>query len=62
MTTTVLSGITNYLIKNPRNYAILGAEIRNAFEEGGDITLASLRELPYLDAVIQAGLRMCNPM
>ncbi|KAH6666429.1 cytochrome P450 [Halenospora varia] len=61
-TTTVMSGITNYLTKNPGKYATLASEIRNVFETEGDIILTSLRELPYLNAVIQEGLRICNPI
>jgi cytochrome P450 len=59
---TTLSGITNYLVKNPDKLALLKAEIRNMFNDLDDISLLALEDLPYLNAVIQEGFRMCNPM
>jgi cytochrome P450 len=60
-TTTVLSGIVNYLVKTPEKLAALTDEVRTAFENESDMTLSALKDLPYLGAVVQEGLRMCNP-
>ena len=59
---TALSGITNYLIQTPFALAKLDREIRHAFTEESQITIAALKELVYLQAVIQEGLRLCNPV
>lgn len=58
---TVLSGTTNYLIKAHDAYRKLTEEIRSSFSKEEDITFASLTELPYLNAVIEEGLRLCPP-
>ena len=61
-TATTLSGITNHLIQNPSVMQSLVSEIRGAFKAEKDITMESLRHLPYLGAVISEGLRICNPI
>lgn len=58
---TVLSGTTNHLVRNPDKMALLAAEIRNAFTSEDDFNLSALKDLPYLKAVLNEGLRMCNP-
>jgi cytochrome P450 len=58
---TVLSGTTNHLVRNPDKMALLAAEVRGAFKSETDFTLPALGRLPYLDAVLNEGLRMCNP-
>ncbi|KAF7857124.1 uncharacterized protein EAF02_011357 [Botrytis sinoallii] len=60
-TISVLSGITNYLVNNPEKLAILTSEIREKFEDEENISIATLRETSYLNAVIQEGFRLCNP-
>jgi cytochrome P450 len=60
-TASTLSGITNYLIKNPACLQRLTTEVRVAYRTSQDITLANLAELPYLNAVINEGLRMAPP-
>lgn len=60
-TGTVLSGVTNNLTRNPTCLAKLVNEVRFTFKEEKDITFAALRELSYLNAVIQEGLRICPP-
>jgi cytochrome P450 len=60
-TVTVLSGTTNHLVKNIDKLGALTKEVRERFENESDITLTVLKELPYLNAVIQEGLRLCNP-
>lgn len=61
-TATTLSGITNYLIQTPPVMKTLVTEIRGAFDTEQDITMDSVRDLPYLGAVISEGLRLCNPL
>lgn len=63
-TATVLTGIFNHLIKFDNQHVMsrLCKEIRTAFKREEDITIDSTRELPYLEAVINEGLRVCNPM
>lgn len=61
-TVSVLSGTTNYLVKNPSKLGILTREIRDKFRKEEDITLTALKDkAPYLNAVIQEGFRLCNP-
>ena len=61
-TATVLSGITNYLIQNDEPLQKLKDEVRGFFKAEKDITLAAVAKLPYLNAVIQEGLRLCPPV
>ena len=61
-TATVLTGTTNYLLQNPDILAILVAEVRGAFKDEKKITFAALKQLPYLNAVIEEGLRLCPPI
>ena len=61
-TGTTLSGILNSLIQNPPVMQSLVSEIRNTFKDEEAITLESVRGLPYLNAVISEGLRLCNPI
>ena len=58
---TVLSGTTNYLLKFPAAYKSLTKEIRTAFSKAEDITFTALADLPYLNPVIEEGLRMSPP-
>ncbi|KAK6950625.1 hypothetical protein Daesc_007149 [Daldinia eschscholtzii] len=51
-TATLLTGIMNYLVNCPDKLNILVNEIRHKFGRQGDITLDALRDLPYLNAVI----------
>lgn len=61
-TGTALAGIANQLIQSAPVLAQLVAEIRNTFPQESDITIAAVKDLPYLNAVISEGLRMCNPV
>lgn len=61
-TATVLSGTLNYLATYPDKLAILVEEVRRAFAKEGDITFSALQDLPYLNATIQEGLRLCPPV
>ncbi|KAL8665788.1 MAG: hypothetical protein Q9202_001910 [Teloschistes flavicans] len=58
---TVLSGTTNYLTKSPEALRKLTEEVRSRFGREEDMTFVSLAELPYLNAVIAEGLRLCPP-
>jgi cytochrome P450 len=58
-TATALTGVFNNLIQNP-------ASLRELENEGrehalSELTLPTLKQLPYLNAVLKEALRMCNP-
>lgn len=57
--TTVLTGIVNYLLREPIKLEILVQEIRSNFNNEDDITGVSVNHMPYLNAVIHEGLRLC---
>jgi len=57
--TTVLTGITNYLVRDETKLGALVHEIRSTFRQEQDISGASLSRLPYLNAVLNEGLRLC---
>lgn len=59
---TTLAGIANHLLQNGPVLARLVTEIRTTFPEEFDITVAAVKDLPYLNATISEGLRMCNPV
>ena len=61
-TATVLTGIFNHLCKNERILKRLCTEIRSRYSSEEKITIDSLPDLPYLEAVLNEGLRMCNPV
>jgi cytochrome P450 len=57
--TTALTGITNYLLRDPSKLSALVDEVRLTFKSEDEITGASGSRLPYLNAVIHEGLRLC---
>ena len=59
---TALSGITNCLLHSPDMYSRLVQEIRDSFSNEGEITADSASKLPFLNAVINEGLRLCPPV
>ncbi|KAI4134020.1 MAG: hypothetical protein LQ341_006092 [Variospora aurantia] len=63
-TATALTGVFNHLTKkeNHRIMARLCEEIRTTFKNEEDITIDATKDLPYLEAVINEGLRLCNPI
>ncbi|KAF4969066.1 hypothetical protein FSARC_3628 [Fusarium sarcochroum] len=61
-TTTFLSGVTFYLLKNPDTLAKLQAEMRSTFSSEDEITGDSTNNLTYLNAVIEEGLRIFPPV
>jgi cytochrome P450 len=60
-TVSVLSGIVNYLVKSDDKLTALTNEVRTTFDRESDMSLSTVKELAYLNAVIQEGLRLCNP-
>ncbi|TGO62839.1 hypothetical protein BELL_1102g00030 [Botrytis elliptica] len=61
-TGTTICGILNCLVQNPQELGKLEAEVRTIFEKEEDITLSALQQLPFLNAVVNEGLRFCNPV
>ena len=61
-TATSLCGILNRLTQNPDAMRKLVSEIRSTFTTEKEITVASTKSLVYLEAVINEGLRLCNPV
>ncbi|KAL8917286.1 MAG: hypothetical protein Q9172_005912 [Xanthocarpia lactea] len=57
--TTILTGSTNYLVREPTKLERLVSEIRSAFKTEDAITGTSVGRLPYLTAVLQETLRLC---
>ncbi|KAI5925712.1 cytochrome P450 [Camillea tinctor] len=61
-TATALSGTMNYLIHNRDKFQALEDEILNRFQDESEINLDALRTLPYINAVLNEGLRLCPPI
>ena len=61
-TATTLSGTINYLVTYPKTLEFLTNEVRKAFNSEDNINLEALGKLPYLNAVINEGLRLCPPV
>ena len=57
--TTVLSGTINHLLRNPERLQRLLHEIRSTFPSEKNITAASLKNTPYINAVLNEGMRLC---
>jgi cytochrome P450 len=55
---TAMTAILTYLLQNPKAYANVQEEVRDAFRDAPDITTTSVGHLEYLTAVIQEGLRL----
>lgn len=60
-TATALAGLTSLLCRNPEAMASLKAEVRDTFARSDDITCESVKNLAYVGAVIQEGLRIFPP-
>jgi cytochrome P450 len=60
-TATTIAGIVNYLLANRDKYDKLVREIR-AVEAEEALSIAAVSHLPYLNGVIQEGLRLCTPL
>lgn len=61
-TATVLTGVFNYLVRNPDKLDIVTNEVRQNFQNLDSITIDAVKDLPYLKAVISEGLRLCPPV
>jgi cytochrome P450 len=59
---TALSGTLNNLIAEPDKLLRLTLEVRERYSNEADIALDTLSELPYLNAAIKEGLRLCPPI
>ena len=61
---TTLTGIFNHLTRNIEILQRLSTEVRENYKEEQEISIDAIRHknLPYLEAVINEGLRMCNPI
>ena len=59
-TATTLTGIFSHLSRNERILHRLSTRKRTKFEREADITIDAIQHLPYLEAVLNEGLRMCN--
>lgn len=61
-TATLLSGATYFLLTNKVALDRASDEVRSAFQSEANITFTSLARLPYLNAVIEEGLRLYPPV
>jgi cytochrome P450 len=61
-TTSALTAIIRSLVQHKGVLHRLTAEIRETFQNESDITVASTGNLPYLNAVINEGMRLCPPV
>ncbi|CAO2650010.1 Nn.00g013020.m01.CDS01 [Neocucurbitaria sp. VM-36] len=61
-TASALTAIVRELLQNKGILHRLTQEIRGAFDQESDITIASTGNLMYLNAVINEGLRLCPPV
>lgn len=59
---TAMGGIVNYLVQSIDELGHLQKEVRDAFADADMITPDALQDLPYLNAVINEGLRLCPPI
>ncbi|KAL7756326.1 hypothetical protein ACKLNR_013319 [Fusarium oxysporum f. sp. zingiberi] len=61
-TANLLAATTYYLLKNPDKLANLQAEVRSAFSARDEVTGDAVAHLPYLNGVIEEGLRIFPPV
>ncbi|KAH6672047.1 cytochrome P450 [Halenospora varia] len=61
-TANALSGILARLVYNPDKYDKLCKEIRETFKEEKDLRWETLSNMPYLNAVLEEGLRIHPPV
>lgn len=61
-TATLVSGLTFYLLKNPRCMKKLVNEIRSTFASSDNMTMEQLAALPYLSACIKEAFRLYPPV
>lgn len=61
-TGTALSGILGNLLQSPVAMKKATKEIRQSFQDASEIGANRVGSLPYLNAVIEEGLRLCPPV
>ena len=61
-TSTTLSGITNYLVRNKPVLQRLTDDLRRAYKDEKEMTTTTLAGQAYLTVVIEEGLRLCPPI
>ena len=61
-TATLMSGLTYYLLREPKCLAKLKAEIRTTFSTLQEIDFVSVNKLPYLLACLDEALRIYPPV
>uniref|UniRef100_A0ACD5YVX6 Uncharacterized protein n=1 Tax=Avena sativa TaxID=4498 RepID=A0ACD5YVX6_AVESA len=61
-TSTTLGWVIAELIRNPRVMEKATAEVRRAFEAGGEVVEGRLGDLPYLQLVIRETFRLHSPV
>lgn len=61
-TGTALSGILGNLLQSPDAMEKISKEIRQSFQNPSEICASRVSSLPYLNAVIEEGLRLCPPV
>ncbi|KAI0839483.1 putative cytochrome P450 [Hypoxylon sp. FL0890] len=61
-TSTVVSTVTYYLLRNPAVYREFASEIRGAFKSSEEINEATTRDLEYLNAVCKEAMRIYAPL
>ncbi|RAH84605.1 cytochrome P450 ClCP1 [Aspergillus japonicus CBS 114.51] len=57
--TTVITRVVNHLLREPDVLGTLVDGLRRTFEKESDITATRLKSVPYLDAVLNEGMRLC---
>ncbi|KAK7956144.1 uncharacterized protein PG986_005366 [Apiospora aurea] len=58
---TTLTGLTCFLVQNPEKLQQLVDEVRGAFKSYDEINATAAQQLPYLQAVLNEGLRLFPP-
>ncbi|GES60414.1 cytochrome P450 [Aspergillus terreus] len=61
-TATLLSGVTYFLLMNPKALLRLTEEVRDAFNSEAEIDMQSVSRLPYMLACLDEALRMYPPV
>ncbi|TWU70472.1 RNA polymerase II mediator complex subunit [Metarhizium rileyi] len=61
-TATVLCGTLNYLAKETDKLELLERAVRKQFQSEEEISMATTKDIPYLNLVVDEGLRLCLPI
>ncbi|KAK1138450.1 hypothetical protein N8T08_002506 [Aspergillus melleus] len=57
--TTVITGVINHLLRDPKTHQTLVNILRSTFITEKEITASSLKNIPYLNGVLNEGMRLC---